>query len=176
MRKIFVFATLLLMVACSQPTTNQKKELLNQIKNLEDSLFQSKDLAIDIKKANRMLGLYQDYSSSNLDDSISAVMLFKSAEIAMNIQKGPYAISALDTLLKHFPNHAIIPQALHLKGFIYDDLMGSPEMARISFEKLVHDYPNHKLAQNAKEYMKLLGKTPEEIIKSFEEKNKDSMP
>ena len=44
-------------------------------------------------------------------------------------------------------------------------------MARKSYEELIKKYPNHELALQAQELLKILGKNLNDIIAEFETKN-----
>lgn len=165
------------MVLIGFSCTNQRQQKLDKINAAEGKIMNMTTQPIDNSKATELVNLYAQYFKEFPQDSVSAKMLFKEAEILMNINSPKEAVSVIDTLIHYFPNDRLIPQAMHLKGFIYDDKLHSPEMARIAFEELIKRFPDHALSKNASDYIKILGKSPEEIIREFElkQQQKDSL-
>ena len=127
---------------------------------------------VDNAKATQLASLYAQFVAEFPEDSVSDKLLFKEAEILMNINRPKEAVAVIDSLITNYSDSRLLPQAMHLKGFIYDDKIHSPEMARIAFEALMEKFPNHELSKNASDYIKILGKTPEEVIKEFEQQQR----
>ena len=169
MKKII---TILLIASIFSACSNKKQEKLAEVKKAESELFGNMSAPIDMKKAESIIVLYSSFVADYPDDSNSVAMMLKAAEISMNIGKPKDAIALLDRLILKYPSSEFVPKALHLEGFIYDDKLKNAEMSRKTFEKLIEKYPNHELSRNAKDYMTTIGKSEEEIIKEFEEKNK----
>jgi len=165
MRKIiFVLLVALIGFSC----TNQRQQKIDLINAAENELMTSATEPIDNAKAAELASLYAQFVTEFPKDSISDKLLFKEAEILMNINRPKEAVAVIDSLIANYSESRLLPQAMHLKGFIYDDKIHSPEMAKISFEALIKRFPEHELSKNAADYIKILGKTPEEVIKEFE--------
>jgi outer membrane protein assembly factor BamD (BamD/ComL family) len=172
MKKILVLLTAILIFSGCTDRKTQKAEAINAAEN---ELMHQDSLPVDVDKAGKLVVLYSEFVNDYPDDSLAPGMLFKEAEILMSINKPEKAVSVIDSLIAGYPDCDLLPQAMHLKGFIYDDKLGSTEMARISFEALIKRFPDHELSKNAEAYLKILGKSPEEIIKEFEKMNTDSL-
>lgn len=173
-KSIVLFALLVVFASCNNGTSekvNPRQEKLDSIKTEESKLVDNINQPVNSISAEKLMELYLSYIKEFPSDSMSTEFMFKRAEILMNIQREKEAIQVLDSLILIYPESSLVPVSLHLKGFIWDDKLKSPEMARICFEQLVQEYPEHQLAQNAKDYLMILGMTPEEIIEKFDEKN-----
>ena len=173
MKKIIVLVFVLIAFSC----TNQRQQKIDMINTAENELMKLINEPVDNDKAADLVTLYSQFVVEFPKDSACSKMLFKEAEILMNINRSKEAVVVLDSLIKNYPESKLLPQAMHLKGFIYDDRLHSPEMAKISFEALIHQFPNHILSKNAADYIKILGKSPQEVIREFELKlqKKDSL-
>jgi len=175
MRKITV---ILLFVIIGISCTNQRQQKLDAINVAESDLMNvATTTPVNNEKAAYLVELYEEFVKEFPQDSASPNMLFKAVEILMNIDHPKEAIAGIDSLIKNYPDYKLLPEAMHLKGFIYDDKLHSAEMARISFKELINKFPDHNLSKNAADYIKILGKTPEEVIREFElmQKRKDSL-
>jgi len=77
-------------------------------------------------------------------------------------------------LLERDPDHERAPLALFYKATIVGDVLREDENAKIYYQEFIDKFPEHPLAESAKESIKLQGKSLEEIVKEFEEKNKNN--
>ena len=55
-------------------------------------------------------------------------------------------------------------------GFTYANLLKDFENAKYNYQRFIDKYPNHALVHDTKILIENLGKSPEELIKSFQEK------
>ena len=61
---------------------------------------------------------------------------------------------------------------MFLQGFIYETQLNDTSKARVIYEQVIQKYPNTQFAIDSKASIDNLGKTPEQLIKEFEAKNK----
>ena len=61
-----------------------------------------------------------------------------------------------------------------MQGFVNENLLMDMDKAKYHYERFIKEYPNHALAKDTKVLIENLGKTPEELIKSFQEKEKNN--
>ncbi|MCC6413655.1 MAG: hypothetical protein IT270_18515 [Saprospiraceae bacterium] len=99
----------------------------------------------------------------------SVDLLMKAAGLAKTIENPNKAIQLYNYIVDKMPNHAKAPTAMFMTGFIYENDLGNVEKARAVYEGFLIKYPNDPdFTDDAQMALKLLGKSPEEIIKSFE--------
>lgn len=169
MKYLSLFIVLIALVSC----VDKRQQELDLIKVAEDKAFEDITAPVSMEIADDIIAIYSSFVNDFPEDSLAPKFLFKTAEVYMNTDRPREAISILDTLIENYSDSKLLPQAMHLKGFIWDDRIHSAEMARICFEQLIKRFPDHDLSKNAEDYLKILGKSPEEIIQQFEESNKE---
>ncbi len=178
MKKIFqpsvIVMLLLLIVSCVKPQTSMQA----QINDMEKSLFKDASQIPNPQAADSMIKMYLKYADQFQDDTLSPEYLFRAGDIANGIGKSKDALGYFGRVAR-YPNYKKVATALFLQGFVCENSLGDVDGARKYYKKFLEQYPNHKLANDVKNSLSHLGKTPEELILEFEsnEKNKlDSIP
>lgn len=155
----------------SRSISTNKETYLAHIKELEQqakgSLFFNDTLGKKLVKA------YSDYAYGFPADSLSANFLFKAAEVATALGEYNPALIYYETITTKYPEYKYVVESLYLQAHIYDNFLNDDAKAKIVYERLISQYPTHKFAEDAKIQIKNLGKSDEELIKEFEEKNKN---
>ncbi len=122
--------------------------------------------------AEKLLLAYEDFLRHHSFESISKEYQFRAGELAKAINKPHLAIKHLNGLLERDPDHERAPLALFYKATIVGDMLNEDENAKMYYQEFIDKYPDHPLAESAKESIKLQGKSLDEIVKEFEKKNK----
>jgi len=172
MKTIKVFALFILagviLFACSNP----QQEATEQIIALEDALFSEEGNMNNLDKAIELINQYISYADQFPEDSNSAEYLFKAADIGMNINKGELAIDLYNRIIQTYPNFRKAPECLFLKAYVYENNLGQLNKARVFYQEFIDKYPDNDFADDAEISIQNLGKSPEELIREFEEKMK----
>jgi TolA-binding protein len=122
--------------------------------------------------ADAAVRAYIDYATIFQDDTLSSDYLFRAAELAAAGGNYDQAIALYNTLTDRYPTYKYVVEAIYQEAMIYDsNLPGQDPKAKILYEKIISDYPKHKLAGDAKIAIANLGKSDEELVKEFEKKN-----
>ncbi len=159
------------MVACTQP----QNELREQISAAEKTLFRdSVTMLPDPVKADSIVDLYEDYAQKYQDDTLSPEYLFRAGDVCNGTGKYKEAVGYFGRV-QRYPNYAKLPAALFLQGFISENNLLDTAAARGYYEKFLSRFPDHKLAADVKLSLENMGKTPEELIHEFEQRNSDSL-
>lgn len=122
--------------------------------------------------AEKLLLAYEDFLKHHSFESISKEYQFRAGELAKAINRPHLAIKHLNGLLERDPDHERAPLALFYKATIVGDMLNEDENAKMLYQEFIDKYPDHPLAESAKESIKLQGKSLDEIVKEFEKKNK----
>jgi outer membrane protein assembly factor BamD (BamD/ComL family) len=163
---IFIgFLSLAMFTSC-----NRRGHRIENIKKLEASYYNKTNFTIDNKMANDLVNLYIAFAENYPKDTLSPEFFFQASRIAMNINQPQQAISCLEKVCTNYPNFNKTPQSLFIQGFIYDDKLKNFQKAKEIYTLFIEKYPTHELVKDAKASIENLGKSPEELIKSFEEK------
>lgn len=170
--KILKKSICLAFVAVMLTACQASKEKLNeQIKVLEKEMSTEHSA----QTRERLLVLCQDYVSKYPKDSLAPEYLFKAGTLNVSLRKGEEALSNFVNLINRYPKSEYIPQAYYYIAFVYEDVIYDIIAAEAAYTEFIERYPNHKLAEDAKLSIRYLGKSPEDIIASFEQMQNDSI-
>jgi len=156
----------LIVISCSSP----KEDKLTEIKTMEDELFSDESQMIDHQKANELIVVYESYANEFPEDLETPAYLFKAGDMAMNLNMPRKAIDIFDKILNNYPDFEKAPQCLFLKGYVYENDLRDLQTAKKLYEEFLVKYPDDEFADDAEISIKNLGKSPEDLIKEFEEK------
>ncbi len=120
--------------------------------------------------ALKLSDFYINWAKSNHEDSLAPEYYLKSADILMNMRKPVAAIKSLNMVIDHYPESSNAPYALFLKAFVFEDLLKDNVNAERYYKKFIDQYPYNEYVDDAMISLKNLGKTPEELIREFENK------
>jgi len=172
MKKVkFVFASVAVMavlVSCSSP----KEKLKSEIKSTEDSLFSDETKMVDRTMAGELIDKYVEYADAYPKDAETPEILFKAGDLSMNMNMPRKAIQLFDRIMNNYPEFEKTPQCMFLKGYIYENDLKDLKTAKQIYEDFLKKYPDDEFADDAEISIKNLGKSPEELIREFEEKAK----
>lgn len=165
---IFIAVTLIF-YSCN--SKNGRDKDLDNIKKIEAQTFSPKITKLDQKLAGELILAYEDFSKKYPQDSLAPQFLFKAGEVSMSTNQGGKAIQYFDNFLTTYPDKPKTPHCLFLQAFVYETQLKDLPNAKRKYEEFINRYPKHELVKDAVASIEMLGKSPEEIIKSFEEKN-----
>jgi tetratricopeptide (TPR) repeat protein len=165
MRKIILILSAITVLASCK---SEKEKLNDKIKDSEKEMLNDSSQSVNRKKAQEMINLYSEYAAKFKDDTLAAEYLFRAGDISNGIGQYREAIgfykqcSEINTYSKQ-------PVAFFLQGFIYETQLNDMQNAKRIYEEFLQKYPNHKLAQDVNFSLANLGKSPEELVKMFEQ-------
>jgi len=139
---------------------------------MEDVLFADANKMIDKVKARELIDKYVQFGDEFPENEEASSMLFKAGDMSMNLNMPKEAIEIFDRIMNVYPDYEKTPQCLFLKGYIFENNLGDLNGAKKIYEEFLEKYPNDDFADDAEVSIKNLGKSPEELIKEFEEQQK----
>jgi outer membrane protein assembly factor BamD (BamD/ComL family) len=164
----FIVAITLIIFSCTGPNKKSADDLKESIALMEEKLYNNQDFQIRKNDAIELISLYEDYASEFKNDTLAAVYLFRASDLSMNLQRPNETIALFNELLANYPDYEKTPSVLFLKAFVYEDQLGDLDNAKKYYEEFLEKYPDSDFADDAEMSLKNLGKTPEELIKEFE--------
>ena len=167
LKLLTLLLTGLLIFACSSPLDDAKKNILSK----EESLFSDEMKMIDKEKADELIAAYDNFATDYPDDKESPEYLFKAGDMTMNLNKPNKAISFFNRILSEYPDFDKLPQCLFLKAYVYENSLHDLNKAKLIYEDFIKRFPDDEFADDAAVSLKNLGKSPEDLIKEFEEKS-----
>ena len=141
------------------------KKLRNEAFYMDSVLFTQTEL--DTVSAQKAIIAFTNFANYCQSDSLSAIFLVKTAQVARAINNIPQAKIALDKCIEDYPNFKDRPAALFLLGQLYDDqnYMNDENEAKRLYQKIIDEYPNSDWAMSAKGAIRFIGKSDAEITK-----------
>jgi outer membrane protein assembly factor BamD (BamD/ComL family) len=165
---ISIAITGLFLAACTTPQGKKKAA----IRTMEKELFSEDNKMIDKAKATNLINAYISFADEFVDAKETPEFLFKAGDMSMNLNMPQKAIQVFDRILKDYPDFEKAAQCLFLKAYVYENEIGDLNAAKRMYEEFIAKYPDDEFADDAAVSIKNLGKTPEQLIKEFEEKAK----
>jgi len=165
-----LFFSLLIMVSLVQCSQDPKAK----IQSLEKKMG-SEEFTLDEKgtqTANELIQAYQDFAENHKDSPEAPAYLYKAADLSLNINKSKESLDLYNRIIYQYPDYQKVPECLFLMGYIYENYFQELGKAKEIYESFLSKYPNHDFADDARVSIENLGKSPEELIRLFEEKNK----
>ena len=176
---IFLLAIAVLLGACHNKQGGEKKKFGSKQKdivtlyNMADSIYY-KEGRIDSLAFLRFIDKAVDFATNYPKDEISPDMLYRAGIGSMIIakaaetsaQRATYckkAIAIFNQFQETYPKHEKYKYCYYQRGIIYDDILGDTNSAEDQYREFINRYPDDPVAQELKEYIKLLGKSDEEI-------------
>lgn len=164
---VLLTAISFLIISCG----SVQKKMQKEIDAGEQKLKNDSSAMPDKQKAADMIHLYLAYADKFQDDSMSAEYLFRAAELTNGIRQPDKAIALYQRVLR-YPAYSKTSIALFLQGFIAETELKDDQKAKEYYGKFLKQYPDHPLANDVQITLANLGKSPDELIKEFQEKAK----
>ncbi|PCI95569.1 MAG: hypothetical protein COB15_12025 [Flavobacteriales bacterium] len=135
------------------------------------SILFSDSLNFNSKSANDLLAAYEEYIKHHSFQANSLDYQFKAGELAKSLNKPHVAIKHFNDLIERKPDHEKAGLALFYKAMIIGDMLHEDELAKATYQEFIDTYPEHPFVESAKASIELQGKSLDEIVAGFEEKN-----
>lgn len=139
------------------------------IKSAEDELYSSEGGAIDRNNILILVDQYVAYANNYPEDSMAVENLFKGAELCLTIGEGQRSIDLYDRVMVEYPDFHKVAESMFLKGYVYENYLGDLNTAKAIYTEFLETYPDNEFADDAEISIRNLGKSPEELIKEFEQ-------
>ena len=172
MRKIalsLLILALAILTACGPSRDKSAKT----ITSLENRLYAMSASGFDKVKADSLLADYESFIRHFPDDTLTMKYTFKAANLCMNMGDGTKSIDLFDKYIKNYPDSPKAAVSMFFKGYIYENQVKNLDKAKEIYLQFIEKYPNNEFAKDARIALQNLGKSPEEIIKEFEERQKE---
>jgi regulator of sirC expression with transglutaminase-like and TPR domain len=172
MRLVVILSLLLFGSSCKQDGAVDNTD---RIETLEAEL-RSKE-SMDTTLGNALILEYDTFVAGFPKDSMSAVYLFKKAEVLKaSPGRSLEATLAFQEVYKKYTYHANAPKAMLAMALYYEE-MRSQDLAAATYQLFIDKYPSHPLANNARQLLDLLNNTVEteiQMVQKWKEEAQNS--
>lgn len=149
-------------LAMQEKIEKMHEDLMNQM----ETGFNKSDIEKYAKESEMYISIY--------GDSLAAEYIFNAADLYRGVGEYNKALELWYLVYKGYDQeHPKAPHAMFQCGFTYDTILEKKDLAKTLYSMFLQSYPNHTLASDVKNLMKNLNKSPEDLIKEFQKKNKN---
>ena len=141
-----------------------KKLTLEDMRAAQATLFNANG-SLNEKEAPKVAKQYCEYVNQNPNDTSVVKWLFHAMEINVLLKKADKSIELCDQLLEQYPQSKWAPMSLALLGsFVYEDMLNDTANAHVAYQKIIDNYPESGLVDDAKRSIEFLGLSNDEKI------------
>jgi tetratricopeptide (TPR) repeat protein len=174
---LFFLGLALMTIACKEikDPAKQAAEFEKTLSGLDKEMSGPNGVITDKTKAQTFIATAEQYAAlveiSDLNKSID--LQLKAAGLAKTIDNPKKALELYENVAKKYPQHEKAPMSLFMSAFVYENDLNDLVKAKYAYESFLKTYPNDPdFSDDAQTALQMLGKSPEEIIKTFEGQNK----
>lgn len=166
--------------ACTSEQSDEQQKVKEEMTSLEhriDSLEQvlfSNNTSVDKEAASQLLQSYIRYTESYPASAMCPDYLYKGAGIARGVGVHQRALEMYQQILADYPDFPKQAETQFLIAFTLDNDIKDIEAAKGAYNVVIEKFPDHVFAEQAKERLKTIDLTDEELIELFIERNKES--
>lgn len=164
--KLVVVLAAIMFTAC----TPEKDRMVDMITEAEQNVLSDSSRVMNRKKAEDLIKLYVDFSNKYKDDTLSAEYLFRAGDLANGMGDYFRAIQYYKGCSEKI-NYSKRPVAFFLQGFIYENQLQDLVNARQVYTEFLQKFPDHQLVKDVRFSLENLGKSPDELIQMFQQKD-----
>ena len=153
---------------------NCSNDLKSRIGILEEKIA-SENFVFDEKGmqlAGELAQAYISYAEEHKNSPEAPVYLYKAADLMLNLNKSKESLDLYNRIIYQYPDFEKAPECLFLVAYIYENNLQHYGKAKEVYELFLQKYPQHDFADDAAISIQNIGKSPEELIRMFEEKNR----
>lgn len=177
MKRIFVIMLcFLVLLSCQQngaagQSTDERQVLLDSVQLQREALKKAFRARENMEKtAEGFSDLAERFADRFPQDSLSPVLLFEAADVAGGAGEPGLSIKLWGRVQRYYPEYEKAPDALFMQAFVFETMIGDKHNARRYYQQFLKRFPEHPLAETATLALKTLEKSPEELIREFEDK------
>ncbi len=148
---------------------DSRSEWIAWLEATAEQMADAKSMKIDTALALQYVAQASAFAEKYPQDSMSALLLFRAADVARGVGEYGKAIQLWGQVWRTYPDFKLAPDALFLQAFTFDNDLKDVEEARKYYQKVIAHFPNHPLTGQAEQLLKVLGKSPEELVRKFQQ-------
>lgn len=174
MKQLLPFALgVILLSSCGEKKIDERTALTTRIDSLENILL-TDSLNLSDTPASEVIKAYLKYADTYPQDSNAVDYLFKAADVMRGMYRYQDAVQTLELVVSRYPKSDKAPAALFYAGFILHADTEQNGLAMPYFQRLIDDFPEHPLTNDARNLMPLLNMNEEQLLDFLKQRNPDT--
>jgi len=154
----------------SKYLSNAKSVLEKRLTGLRQNTFNETTGVVNPEAVQEFIRLAERYAALLPDDQQTPEVLFQAGEVAGSVHQYDKTLALYQMINEKYPNYEKASQVLFMRAFTLDSEMKRTEEAKPLYEAFLQKYPKDDFADDAQFLLDNLGKSEEEIIRAFQEK------
>jgi len=171
MKQYTLLAAVIALAVLSGCSPSREKSV-KTITSLETKLFAPTAMGFDKVKADSLLSAYESFMKHFPEDSLTMKITFKAANLSMNMGDSKKAIELFDKFIEKYPDNPKAAVSMFFKAYIYENQIKYLDKAKEIYLQFIEKYPSGDFTNDARIALKNLGKSPEQMVREFEEQHK----
>jgi tetratricopeptide (TPR) repeat protein len=175
--RLLVVFSIAMLGACtegSKGVDSERAALVVTIDSLEQAFF-GNEMNVDKELAAQLLQSYIKFTDTYPMDEHTADYLYKGAGLARGVRLYTRALQMYTRILTDYPDYKKIVETQFLIAFTYDNDIKDIEKAKEAYNLVIEMYPNHEFAVQARERLKTIDLSDEELIELFMQMNAETV-
>ncbi len=160
-----------LLIGCGESNGVEEENLCvslkSQIVELESKAGETDEF--DLHLANELMRTYASFSNACTGDSLVPEYLMRRADLLRGAGKIHESIRLFESIHDGYPTYENKVLCAFLTAYLYETELLDLEMSEKLYNKIIELYPKSHEAELAKVSLKYLGKSPEELVRKFQE-------
>ncbi len=141
-----------------------------RLDTLRMNVFNEDTGRLDERAARDFIFSVATHAALRPDDRHTPDLLFEAADVAGALRDYQRALDIYERINVAYSDYQKAPEALFMRAFTLDAELKRYDEAKVYYQEFLEQYPDHELAPSAKFSLENLGKSEEEIIQGFMEK------
>lgn len=154
----------------SKYKNNAKDLLTKRLTALRGQIFNQASGVINQQYADEFIRLSNQYARLLPTDKQTPDWLFQAGEMAGSLHRYDQTLELYEKINKDFPNYEKASQVLFMRAFTLDSELKQLDEAKALYEEFLQKYPKDDFADDAQFLLNNLGKSEDELIRSFQAK------
>jgi len=171
MKKWFLGMLIIGVTSCTSSHDEMKKDVSVSLAKANQTFFTNHPDTVLVNQAGTNIGLFvKKYPQ----DSLTPIFLFELALLLEKQQNYEKALKTLQDIYTSYPASMAASKAVFFEGFLYANVLRQLDKAKKTYQYYLDNYSavDSKVTHDVQLELQNLGKSPEEILKGFEEKAK----
>ncbi len=166
---LFVLFLLLLAGACADVSTSDPvAELEGKYRTLTTGEGSTEEID---KVRKELIAAYLAYVDAHPGDTTGQCVQYLDRAATLHWaepSESRKAVEIYDRLIREYPSSSLAADALFMKGFVLSNNLQAYDEARSIYQEFLERYPDHGLAGNALDELKIMGIPLEKVFESWE--------
>lgn len=146
------------------------RRLRSRLDTIKSDVYDEDTYQVNYRIANNYIEACELFSLILPERDVTPDVLFNAAEMARAVQAYSRAVELYARIQDRYPDYSRMNRVLFMWAYTLDDGLQDYDGARARYSEFIERFPGDDFADDAEASLRNLGKSPEELIREFEQK------